>query len=102
MPQIFHLVYSAHDYILRKIVFFEILKSTRMILAFMYVYQVNSCMVATTVECNNFASSLMSQNCPHWNLDFFFPWEPFSKKCIIKRYIVEKEHKLALHLFEQK
>ena len=53
-------------------------------------------------ECNNFASSWMSQNRSQWNLDFRFPSsQPFFLDRIILLYIIDNEHKLAPHLFEQ-
>jgi hypothetical protein len=53
------------------------------------------------LECNNFASSRMSQNHTQWNLDFHFPLATLFLACIILLYIIDNEHKLAPHLFEQ-
>ena len=52
------------------------------------------------LECNNFASSLMSQNRTQWNLDFHFPLATLFLERIIQVYVIVNEYKLAPHLFE--
>ena len=54
------------------------------------------------LECNNFASSLMSQNQTHWNLDFCFSLGTFFEESIIQLFIISNEHKSDRHFFEQK
>ena len=43
----------------------------------------------------------MSQNRTQWNLDFRFPLATLFLDHIILLYIIDNEHKLAPHLFEQ-
>ena len=53
------------------------------------------------IECNNFTSSLISQNCTQWNLDFRFPLATLFLERIIQLHIIYNEHRLAPHLFRQ-
>ena len=68
--------------------------------------QVDKCSTGSTcsgwrLECNNFASSLMSQNHTNWNLDFRFSLGTLFQESIIQLFVIDNEHKSEQHFLNK-